>query len=112
MLFWLKPSRQIRPPIYSLKQTRLRKRMVKKYCSLYFLVLAIFAACIIGPAVAASKVDTADLGSKVDSAGSDIFAGLIQPRRQQNNDTGFNLSTYSGHYFTKAPSLTTWSTKA
>lgn len=112
MLFWLKPSRQIRPPIYSLKQTRLRKRMIRKYCSLYFLVLIVFAACIVGPAVAASRVDLQKISDNVDKSGNEIFHGLIQPRRQKNNDTGHGMSTYKGHFFTKIPSIAPWSTKA
>ena len=112
MLFWLKPSRQIRPPIYSLKQTRLRKRMIRKYCSLYFLVLIVFAACIVGPAVAASRVDLQKISDNVDKSGNEIFHGLIQPRRQKNNDTGHGMSTYKGHFFTKTPSIAPWSTKA
>lgn len=110
MLFWLKPSRQIRPPIYSLKQTRLRKRMVKKYSSLYFLILIIFAACIVGPAVAASHVNLDQIDNNLPSSG--IFVGILQPRNQDNNDTGTGLSTYSGHYYTTKPTMTTWSTKA
>ena len=105
MLFWLKPSRQIRPPIYTLKQSRLRKRMVKKYISLFFLVLAIFVACIVGPAVAASKIPI-DLGSSL----TGVFHNLVQPRNTSNNDTGPGISTYKGHYYTSTPKLKTWST--
>ena len=105
MLFWLKPSRQIRPPIYSLKQARLRKRMVRRYCSLYFLVLIIFAGCIVGPAVASAHVSK-DLGSGL----KDTFHNLVQPRNVSNNDTGFQMSTYKSHYYTHTPSLKTWST--
>ncbi|GME80473.1 unnamed protein product [Ambrosiozyma monospora] len=51
MLFWLKPSRQIRPPIYSLKQARLRKRMVRKYATLYVFVVILLVVIIAAPAV-------------------------------------------------------------
>ncbi|EDO15984.1 hypothetical protein Kpol_499p12 [Vanderwaltozyma polyspora DSM 70294] len=106
MLFWLKPSRQIRPPIYSLKQTRLRKRMVKKYISLYFCVLAGFAACIIGPAVASSHVS-----DKLGSGLTGVAHNLFQPRNQSNNDTGPSFSTFSrASDYTSAPKLKTWST--
>lgn len=104
MLFWLKPSRQIRPPIYSLKQTRLRKRMVKKYCALYFVILIIFAACIVGPAVASSHVPS-DIGSSL----TGTFRNLVQPRNKSNNDT-LEMSTFVSHYFTSTPSMKTWST--
>jgi 1,3-beta-glucan synthase len=106
MLFWLKPSRQIRPPIYSLKQAKLRKRMVRKYLSLYLLILVIFAGAIVGPAVASSYVPK-DLGSTLTGA----FSNLFQPRDQDNNDTGPSFSSLS-HYYTSTPSLSTWSTKA
>lgn len=104
MLFWLKPSRQIRPPIYSLKQTRLRKRMVKKYSALYFIILLLFAACIVGPAVASSKVKV-----DIDSL-TGVFNNLIQPRNVSKNDTGSQISTYVSHYYTATPSMKTWST--
>ena len=106
MLFWLRPSRQIRPPIFSLKQTRLRKRMVRKYMTLYVLILVLFAGCIIGPAVAASHVPD-QLASSLTGVGHNLF----QPRGVNQNDTGLQMSTYSGHYFTQTPTMATWSTK-
>lgn len=105
MLFWLKPSRQIRPPIYSLKQTRLRKRMVKKYSALYYIILLLFAACIVGPAVASSKVDK-NLGSSL----TGTFANLVQPRGKPNDDTGSTMTTQSGHYYSSTPSTRSYST--
>lgn len=105
MLFWLKPSRQIRPPIYSLKQTRLRKRMVKKYSALYYIILLLFAACIVGPAVASSKVDQ-NIGSSL----TGTFANLVQPRNRTNDDTGSTMTTQSGHYYSSTPSLVSYST--
>ena len=106
MLFWLKPSRQIRAPIYSLKQSRLRKRMVRKYSVLYAFVLILFVIVIAAPAVASSHVS--------DTIGSSLtgtFKNLVQPRHQDNNDTGKRLSTWKGHYLSHTPSLKTWSTK-
>src|SRR5277367_4887272 len=52
ILFWLRPSRQIRPPIFSMKQNRLRKRIVRRYATLYFIIFIVFCALIIGPLVA------------------------------------------------------------
>ncbi|KAA8906514.1 1,3-beta-glucan synthase component-domain-containing protein [Sphaerosporella brunnea] len=54
MLFWLRPSRQIRPPIYTAKQTKLRRRRVTRFSVLYFFLLIVFLALIVGP-IAASK---------------------------------------------------------
>ncbi|KHO01134.1 beta-1,3-glucan synthase catalytic subunit [Metarhizium album ARSEF 1941] len=51
MLFWLKPSQQIRPPIYSMKQSKLRRRRVTRYAILYFVLLVVFVGLIIGPVV-------------------------------------------------------------
>ncbi|ODV94603.1 hypothetical protein PACTADRAFT_50477 [Pachysolen tannophilus NRRL Y-2460] len=104
MLFWLKPSRQIRPPIYSLKQARLRRRMVRKYMTLYFTVFATFAAVIVGPAVASGYVNIDD------SVLTGVTTGLVQPRHQDNNDTGSNAPKYA--LTTTTPSMSTWSTIA
>ncbi|KAF8496308.1 1,3-beta-glucan synthase [Gautieria morchelliformis] len=51
MLFWLRPSKQIRPPLYSLKQKRQRRTIVVKYGILYILVLTAFILLIALPAV-------------------------------------------------------------
>ncbi|CUM62500.1 uncharacterized protein PRCAT00000051001 [Priceomyces carsonii] len=109
MLFWLKPSRLIRPPIYSLKQARLRKRMVRKYCTLYFAVLVLFVIIIAAPAVAGSKVPKS-LGSTLTGP----FSGLFQPRHVDNNDTGKNRpKSYTWTYYTtKDPKTSSYSTKA
>ena len=105
MLFWLKPSKQIRPPIFSLKQARLRRRMVKKYAFLYFAMLIFFVACIVAPAVAANYVPK-DIGSSL----SGITKNLFQPRSQDNNDTGWGITTEEGRYYHEKPShLQSWS---
>jgi len=70
-------SRQIRPPIYSLKQTKLRKRRVVRYAILYFVILIIFAALIAGPIVA----------GKFLSSLPSIPMELLQPTGLNNNDT-------------------------
>lgn len=107
LLFWLRPSRQIRPPIFSLKQTKLRKRMVKKYASLYFGILLLFLVLVIAPSVAGKHIDTESISSKLPS-----FAdGLFQPKwvlGVDNNDTGPNAPTT---FYTTTPPLTNYSTK-
>lgn len=110
MLFWLKPSRLIRPPIYSLKQARLRKRMVRKYCTLYFAVLILFII-IVGPAVGSSAAPE-DLGESL----SGIAQGLFQPRHKDNNDTGkkgssYASTTYTYYSFTPSTQKTAFNTK-
>jgi 1,3-beta-glucan synthase len=77
MLFWLRPSRQIRPPIYSLKQSKLRKRRVIRFAILYFFMLVVFVALIVGPIVAGRFFTTLP----------DIPLDLLQPTGLNNNDT-------------------------
>lgn len=82
MLFWLRPSRQIRPPIYSMKQTKLRRRRVIRYAILYFVMLVVFVALLVGPSVVGQKVDIGDILPK-----NLKDMGLLQPGKQENNDT-------------------------
>ncbi|KAI9833809.1 MAG: 1,3-beta-D-glucan synthase [Phylliscum demangeonii] len=77
MLFWLRPSRQIRPPIYSLKQSKLRKRRVIRFAMLYFFLLIIFVALLVGPLVAGRFI------TKLPH----LPEGLLQPTGLNNNDT-------------------------
>lgn len=77
MLFWLRPSRQIRPPIYSLKQSKLRRRRVIRFAILYFLMLVIFVALIVGPIVASGFMGNLSFNPM----------NLMQPTGQDNNDT-------------------------
>ena len=70
-------SRQIRPPIYSLKQTKLRKRRVIRYAILYFVILVVFIALIAGPIVA-GKFLSFDISIPME---------LLQPTGLGNNDT-------------------------
>jgi 1,3-beta-glucan synthase len=69
-------SRQIRPPIYSLKQSRLRKRRVIRYAILYFALLVLFIVLIVAPIVAGKFLTFAD-----------IPAQLAQPTGFNRNDT-------------------------
>jgi len=89
MLFWLRPSRQIRPPIYSMKQSKLRKRRVWRYAVLYFVLLIVFLALLIGPIVAGSMILT-------DSLVNSIPKQLMQPLHQNNNDTRNRNQTGTG----------------
>ncbi|KAI0696362.1 1,3-beta-glucan synthase [Cytidiella melzeri] len=51
LLFWLRPSKQIRAPLYSIKQKRQRRMIVVKYGLVYVLSIIIFAALIVAPLV-------------------------------------------------------------
>ncbi|KAF2717657.1 glycosyltransferase family 48 protein [Polychaeton citri CBS 116435] len=83
MLFWLRPSRQIRPPIYSLKQSKLRRRRVIRYAILFFTMFVIFLALLIAPIIIGNfklvDIDTSTLVI------GDIV--LAQPNNWNHNDT-------------------------
>lgn len=81
-------SRQIRPPIYSLKQTKLRKRRVVRYAMLYFFLLLIFVLTIAGPLVASKFLKDLPVSS--------IPMDLYQPTGLNNNDTKGTSETGTG----------------
>ncbi|PAV18325.1 1,3-beta-glucan synthase [Pyrrhoderma noxium] len=56
-LFWLRPSRQIRAPLYSLKQKRQRRGIVIKYGIIFLFILALFVALIVIPAIFSKVID-------------------------------------------------------
>jgi len=107
MLFWLRPSRQIRPPIYSMKHTKLRRRRVVRYAILYFVMFVVFAALIAGPLVAGKYIpkslwDSMDINNM----------GLLQPTGLDHDDTRGNTPTgtaspgYTGVYTPSTTSAT------
>lgn len=104
LLFWLKPSQHIRPPIFSVKQEALRKRMVKKYATLYFSVLILYIIAIVAPAAAGPTQPKLDLNG-IDGGDSPLN-GLLQPRGLKNNDTGENATTSWSSTWTKSQSYT------
>jgi 1,3-beta-glucan synthase len=69
-------SRQIRPPIYSLKQSKLRKRRTIRYAMLYFTLFLIFIVLIVAPMIAGKYVPQIS-----------IPMNLLQPTGLNNNDT-------------------------
>lgn len=94
MLFWLRPSRQIRPPIYSMKQSKLRKRRVWRFAVMYFALFVVFVALIVGPIVAGKYTDSLVDSLTVDSSSPDgLVASLFQPANQSNNDTGPSVTS-------------------
>ena len=82
-------SRQIRPPIYSMKQTKLRRRRVVRYAILYFVLLVVILALIIGPAVAGKYIPTFKLSLLTDNH-------LVQPTGLSNDDTQGRNATGTG----------------
>ncbi|EGS22242.1 1,3-beta-glucan synthase component-like protein [Thermochaetoides thermophila DSM 1495] len=106
MLFWLRPSRQIRPPIYSMKQTKLRRRRVIRYSILYFTLLIVFVALMVGPSVAGKHIPLDSLDDLISKY------KLMQPTGLNNDNTLGRKPTgtdawpsYSGIW--KGPSSTT-----
>jgi len=57
LLFWLRPSKQIRAPLYSLKKKKQRRAIVIKYGLIYILVIAFFAALIAAPLILSNTLD-------------------------------------------------------
>jgi 1,3-beta-glucan synthase len=82
----IRTSRQIRPPIYSLKQSKLRKRRVVRYAILYFFMFFLFLILIVGPAIVGRFVGDSLFGTSSSLAGS-IPLNLLQPATWNNNDT-------------------------
>ncbi|CAI6338870.1 unnamed protein product [Periconia digitata] len=91
MLFWLRPSRQIRPPIYSLKQTKLRRRRVIRYAILYFFMLFIFLVLLVGP-VLVKNFNIIQIDSIFSSSMRTSLMDLIQPTSANNNDTSSGVT--------------------
>ncbi|GAA5865846.1 hypothetical protein JCM3774_003116 [Rhodotorula dairenensis] len=56
-LLWLRPSKQIRAPLYSMKQARQRRNIIARYGVLFYLNFAIFLALIIVPVVLRDHID-------------------------------------------------------
>ncbi|KAI0318938.1 1-3-beta-glucan synthase [Amylostereum chailletii] len=56
MLFWLRPSKQIRPPLFSTKQKRQRRWIIFKYTILYTLVIAMLGALIALPPIFRNEI--------------------------------------------------------
>ncbi|KAM7221933.1 glycosyltransferase [Rhypophila decipiens] len=105
MLFWLRPSRQIRPPIYSMKQSKLRRRRVFRYAVLYFLMFVVFMALLIAPSLLGSKIPLDSIKKSIPST----FDGLLQPNNGDLRDntrgeteTGTGAPDYTGKYGPKA----------
>lgn len=83
MLFWLLPSQQIRRPIFSTKQKKLRKRTVWKYAFLYITVLFLYLVLLIGPFIA-HKFIPVDFEKMCNS----IIPGIVQPQPPEYTSLG------------------------
>ena len=86
-------SRQIRPPIYSMKQSKLRRRRVFRYAVLYFVMLVVFVGLVVGPTVAGGKIPPNSLQG-IKSNG--LIGDLFQPVNQNNDNTRDRTETGTG----------------
>ena len=81
-----------------MKQSKLRRRRVIRFAILYFVLLVVFVALLVGPAVAGKY-----LNSIVDTINNAVSSfNLVQPNHQDNDDTrgktatGTGAATYTG----------------
>jgi len=56
LLFWLRPSKQIRAPLYSIKQKRHRRWIIVKYGLVYVAMIALFVALVALPVAFRTKI--------------------------------------------------------
>lgn len=95
-----------------MKQTKLRRRRVIRYAILYFVMLVVFLALIVGPIVAGRFLPKDLLKGSI----LDEFA-LQQPTGQNNDDTrgreptGTRYSNYSGVFTPSSTSTAAQSTR-
>lgn len=82
-------SKQIRPPIYSLKQSKLRKRRVIRFSILFFILFVLFIALIVGPVVGAKNVQASSILKTLKLSD----AVLYQPTNGVYNDTHSSVIT-------------------
>ncbi|KAG5951426.1 hypothetical protein E4U53_003131 [Claviceps sorghi] len=97
MLFWLKPSQQIRPPIYSMKQSKLRRRRVVRYAVLYFFLFIVFVALIAGPVALKKVLKESNFKSFYNMLNLKGAIGpLMQPNFLNHDDTQASSETGTG----------------
>ncbi|QLG72951.1 hypothetical protein HG535_0E00350 [Zygotorulaspora mrakii] len=90
ILFWLKQTSLLTnsKKIYPRKMQKQRNKIVRQYFTLYFLILSFLLILIIAPFYADKLIAEPSQLLKGTS-----FTGLIQPKNQNNNDTGPDAPT-------------------
>lgn len=83
MIMWISPMSHLRGQIYSMSREKKRKIEATKFAILYFANIVFFAAVLIVPIVISKHFE--DHVNAILPAES---FGLIQPNKQDNNDTG------------------------
>jgi 1,3-beta-glucan synthase len=87
-----------------MKQSKLRKRRVWRYAVLYFVLLVVFLALLVGPLVAGKMILT-------DSLIKSIPQKLMQPIHQDNNNTHNRDQTGTGNVSSIAAATSTGTSK-
>lgn len=102
-------SRQIRPPIYSMKQSKLRRRRVIRFAVLYFVMLILFLGLVVAPAILSDRGIIPDsLLTTVGDLVPDFY--LLQPNNLDRDNTngssqtGTGMDGYTGALLTMRPS--------
>ncbi|KAJ6171732.1 1-3-beta-glucan synthase component FKS1 [Penicillium chermesinum] len=110
ILFWLRPSRQIRPPIYSLKQSKLRRKRVIRFAIMFYCMVVVFVLLIAAPLIVHSMgADKSFLKNTLASSigvkqGKNMMA-LLQPLDAGLNDTTtYYTGSHLPHGFSASPS--------
>lgn len=86
MLFWLRPGSFLSShSVLSLKQKKSRDAVVRRYFLLYFLNLILILTLLVAPMVTLQY-----LPDGTTLLTHEMFIGIVQPHKQDNNDTGPN----------------------
>lgn len=86
-----------------MKQSKLRKRRVWRFAVLYFVMLVVFLALLVGPIIAGGQINTA-----TSSLSKSIPMHLLQPiwTNNTNNNTGPSYVNGSGSSTASAAATT------
>jgi 1,3-beta-glucan synthase len=82
-----------------MKQSRLRKRRVWRYAAVYFAMLVIFLALLVGPVLSSKNITGITNGTLGDLLGPNAkepLTNILQPVGQNNNDTFSTAHTGTG----------------
>ncbi|CDO68303.1 Glycosyltransferase Family 48 protein [Trametes cinnabarina] len=91
MMFWLRPSKQIRPPLFSTKQKRQRRWIVLKYTLVYIIVVAFLAALLILPCSTLHAATTVENNYGNMNQARGVLVRLKQKLRGQGNPSAAKI---------------------
>lgn len=75
-----------------MKQSKLRRRRVIRFAILYYVLLVLFVALVVGPAVGGDKIDVSSIADSINGLGFK----LMQPNNQNHDDTRGKTETGTG----------------